>query len=78
MENTFKLDAQDAMLLENMLLKEQLASINMQKTKENYQAHLVSKYKIDTAKYQIKLDPMAGAFELVELAEPTGEPEIIT
>jgi len=82
MGSVIKLDAQDAMLLENMLLKEQLASINLRGTRDNYQAHLVGKYKIDTSKYQIKLDPAQGAIELVEIATAThddaGEPQVIT
>jgi len=70
---SIKLDAQDAMLLENMLLKERLANMNMKQNRNNYQTYLVNKYKIDTDKYQIKLDQAQGLVELVQIPEAVSE-----
>jgi len=59
-----ELDALDKLLLENMLLKQQVAATTIadinaraEKSQAEFHGHIVGKHKVDLEKYQLTVDP---------------------
>lgn len=59
----YKLEMEDNILLENLMLKQQvnkmsvtLAEMSAKEAQDNFQNHLISKFKIDITKFQIHIN----------------------
>lgn len=59
----YKLEMEDNILLENLMLKQQvnkmsitLAEMSAKEAQDNFQNHLIAKFKIDMTKFQIHIN----------------------
>ncbi len=61
------LDREDSLLLENLMLKEEIAKLSISKSRGDFQNYIAIKYKVDLAKTQVKINQDTKEIEFIPI-----------